>query len=112
MRVFSRSSRGRLTTRDLDRFPADTLFDRIGRALCQAECVPRKELYESWEMARRIRRLFRGGRIVDLGAGHGLLAQIMLLLDDSSPSAIAVDKQQPASSLHANRALVDVWPRL
>ena len=51
--------------------------------------VSRKELYESWEVARRARRLFRGGRIVDLGAGHGLLAHVMLILDDSSPSALA-----------------------
>ena len=82
--MFSPASRGRLTPRDLGRFPGHTLFDRIGRAVCAAGCLPRKELYESWEVARRVRRLLRGGRIVDLGAGHGLLAQIMLLLDDSS----------------------------
>ena len=49
-------------------------------------------------MARRVRRLFRGGRVIDLGAGHGLLAQVMLLLDDSSPNALVVDKTLPASS--------------
>ncbi len=79
--AFSPASRARLTDRDLDRFPGDTLFDRIARAVCRAGCLPRKELYEAWEMARRVRRLFRGGRVVDLGAGHGLLAQVMLLLD-------------------------------
>ena len=31
-----------------------------------------------------------GGRIVDLGAGHGLLAHALLLLDDSSPLAMVV----------------------
>jgi len=61
------SSRGRLTDRDLDRFPGGALFDRIARAACHAGCLPRKELYEAWEVARRVRRLFRGGRIVDLG---------------------------------------------
>src|SRR5690242_16478297 len=81
---FSRSSRGRLTTRDLARFPSETLLDRVGRAVCQAGCLPRKELYEAWETARRVRRLFRGGRIVDLAAGHGLLAQLMLILDRKS----------------------------
>ena len=86
--TFSRSSSGRLTSRDVGRFPAETLFDRIGRAVCQAGCLPRKELFEAWETARRVRRLFRGGRIVDLGAGHGLLAQLMLILDDTSPSAL------------------------
>ncbi len=63
-------------------------------------------------MARRVRRLFRGGRVVDLGAGHGLLAQVMLLLDDSSPTAIVVDKRLPPSSEKLHRALVQAWPRL
>ena len=93
--MFSPSSRGRLTDRDLNRFPDNTLFHRLARAVCHAGCLPRKELYEAWEMARRVRRLFRGGRIVDLAAGHGLLAQVMLLLDDSSPGALAVDKTLP-----------------
>ena len=102
--MFSPASRGRLTDRDLHRFPDDTLFDRVGRAVCHAGCLPRKELYEAWEMARRVRRLFRGGRIVDLASGHGLLAQIMLLLDDSSPGALAVEEEkaqpQPAPDPH------------
>ena len=110
--VFSPSSRGRLTDRDLDRFPGDTLFARLSRAVCHARCVPRKELYEAWEMARRVRRLFRGGRVVDLGAGHGLLAHVMLLLHDSSPNALAVDTQLPPSSAVLNSVLVDAWPRL
>ena len=63
-------------------------------------------------MARRVRRVFRGGRVVDLGAGHGLLAQIMLLLDNSSPSALVVDKTLPASSTRVHDALVHAWPRL
>jgi hypothetical protein len=110
--AFSPSSRARLTDRDLDRFPGDTLFHRLARAVCHAGCVPRKELYEAWEMARRVRRLFRGGRVVDLGAGHGLLAHAMLLLDDSSPSALAVDTALPPSSAKVHDALVRVWPRL
>jgi hypothetical protein len=110
--VFSPSSRGRLTDRDADRFPGDTLFHRIARAVCHAGCLPRKELFEAWEMARRVRRLFRGGRIVDLGAGHGLLAHVMLLLDDSSPGALVVDKTLPRSSAKLHEVLVQAWPRL
>src|SRR6185295_5677620 len=90
--TFSPSSRARLTERDLDRFPGPTLFHRLARAVCRGRCLPRKELYEAWEMARRVRRQFRGGRVIDLGAGHGLLAHVMLLLDDSSPGALVVDK--------------------
>jgi hypothetical protein len=110
--MFSPSSRGRLTLRDLGRFPDATLFHRLARAVCQAGCLPRKELYEAWEMARRVRRVFRGRRIIDLGAGHGLLAQVMLLLDDSSPHALVVDKTLPPSCAKVHEALVQVWPRL
>jgi hypothetical protein len=110
--TFSPSSRGRLTDRDLGRFPDKTLFHRVARAVCHAGSLPRKELYEAWEVARRVRRLFRGGRVVDLGGGHGLLAQIMLLLDDSSPSALVIDKALPASGATLHSVLVDAWPRL
>ena len=109
---FSHSSRGRLTDKDLGRFPGDTLFDRLARSVCHAGCLPRKELFEAWEVARRVRRLFRGGRVVDLGGGHGLLAQVMLVLDDSSPAALVVDKALPASSARVHEALVQAWPRL
>ena len=110
--AFSPGSRGRLTEYHLGRFPADTLFDRIGRAVCAAGCLPRKELYQAWEVARRARRLFRGGRVVDLGSGHGLLAQVMLLLDDSSSVAVAVDAALPPSAPAVHEALVQAWPRL
>ena len=110
--MFSRSARGRLTDKDLGRFPDDTLFHGVARAVCHAGCLPRKELYETWEMARRVRRRFRGGRIVDLGAGHGLLAQLMLLLDNSSPDAVVVDTALPASQAKVHEALVSAWPRL
>ena len=109
---FSPSSKARLTDRDLDRFAAETLFDRLARAVCHAGCLPRKELYEAWETARRVRRLFRGGRVVDLGGGHGLLAHVMILLDDTSPAALVVDKVSPPSAARVQAALVAVWPRL
>jgi Methyltransferase domain len=101
-----------LTDRDLDRFASETLFDRLARAVCHAGCLPRKELYEAWEMGRRVRRRLRGGRVVDFGGGHGLLAQVLLLLDDSSPSAIVVDKAPPLSSAAVHDALRLTWPRL
>jgi hypothetical protein len=110
--VFLPSSRGRLTDRDLGRFPDDTLFHRVARAVCHARCLPRKELYEAWEVGRRVRRRFRGGRVIELGGGHGLLAQIMILLDDSSPTALVVDTALPASSARLHQVLVEAWPRL
>ena len=110
--LFSPSSRGRLTEYDLGRFPDDTLFHRLARAVCHAGCLPRKELFEAWETARRVRRLFRGGRVVDVAGGHGLLAHVMLLLDDSSRDAVVVDTTLPPSSTRLHHALISAWPRL
>jgi hypothetical protein len=110
--VFNASSKDRLTAYDLGRFAGNTLFDRIGRAVCAAHCLPRKELYEAWEVARRARRRLRGGRIVDVGGGHGLLAQLMLLLDDSSHEAIVVEPAVPPSAARVHQALATEWPRL
>lgn len=110
--MFSAASKNRLTRHDLERFPGGRLFDRLARAVCEAGCLPRKELYEAWEVARRTRRLFRGGRVVDVGGGHGLLAHVMLLLDDSSPSAVVVDPAPPKSTAALHVALVEAWPRL
>ena len=110
--TFSHASTARLTAHDLGRFQGETLFDRLARAVCEAGCLPRKELYEAWEVARRTRRLFRGGRVVDLAAGHGLLAHAMLLLDDTSPSAIAVDPHLPPSVAKLHGVLCAQWPRL
>jgi hypothetical protein len=104
--------KGRLTTHDLARFPSESLFDRIGRVVCEAGCLPRKELHEAWEIARRVRRLFRGGRVMDLAGGHGLLAHIMLLLDNTSPYAVVVDTAIPPSAAKLQASLVAAWPRL
>jgi hypothetical protein len=109
---FSHASRERLTHHDLGRFPGETLFDRIARSVCRAACLPRRELYEAWEVARRARRRFRGGRVVDVAAGHALLAHLMLLLDDSSPAAVAVDRTWPPSQRTLHDTLTDAWPRL
>lgn len=109
---FSHSSRVKLTPRAIGHFPGDTLFARIGRTVCEADCLPRKELYESWELARRARRRFRGGRVVDLACGHGLVAHLMLLLDDTSATALAVDTRLPSSADKIAVAMTRAWPRL
>jgi SAM-dependent methyltransferase len=107
-----RSSKNRLTERLLPQFPGEGLFDRVARAVCRAGCLPRKELYEAWEVARRVRRRFRGGRVIDLACGHGLLAHLLLLLDDTSPTALGIDRRIPASAAQLAETLVDAWPRL
>jgi hypothetical protein len=80
--------------------------------VCEAECLPRKELYESWEVARRVRRRMRGGRVVDLACGHALVAWLLLLLDDTSERALAVDKRIPDSAAKVEAVMVRAWPRL
>ena len=105
-------SRARLTPRALPLFQGQTLFDRVGRVVCRADCLPRKELFESWEIARRARRRFRGGRVVDMACGHALVAHLMLLLDDTSGSSLAVDRSIPKSAAKLGVAFVDEWPRL
>jgi hypothetical protein len=101
-----------LTAHDLPRFPNDTLFDHIGRVVCGVGLLPRKELYEAWEVARRVRRWCRGRRVIDAAGGHGLLAHVMLLLDDSSSEALVVDPAPPPSGAVLHRALIAEWPRL
>jgi hypothetical protein len=110
--AFDPSSRVRLKPTTLHHFPTDSLFDRIGRALCEASCLPRKELFESWEIARRTRRRFRGGRVVDLACGHGLVGHLMLLLDDTSTVALCVDRRLPPSAGRVAEVMTRTWPRL
>src|SRR6187549_64256 len=105
-------SRAKLNTTHVHLFQGDTLFDKVARAVCEAECLPRKELYEAWEVARRVRRWHRGGRVVDVAGGHGLLAHAMLLLDDSSPEALVIDPQIPRSATALHDAIIAGWPRL
>ena len=110
--TIDRSAKNRLTEKEAFLFPGDTLFEKIARAVCKAGTLPRKELFEAWETARRIRRKFRGGRIVDLACGHGLAAHIMMLLDNTSPEAIAVDYEIPQNAHILSKAITDEWPRL
>lgn len=107
-----KSTKSRLTEKQQDHFPGDTLFEKIARAVCLAGVLPGKELFEAWEMARRVRRVFRGGRVLDLAGGHGLLAHIMLILDDSSPEGLVVDSRIPPSARRLSESILAAWPRL
>ncbi len=107
-----KSSRNQLNRFTAKLIKGESLFARLGRAVCEAECLPRKELFESWETARRIRRKMRGGPILELAAGHGLLSAILILLDDTSPKATCVDIQKPQSHDKLIATLSHRWPRL
>lgn len=109
---FDPRSRALLSRHDLARFPGDTLFERIGRAVCEAECLPRKELFESWAVARRVQRRITSGRVLDLAAGHGLIASLLLLIDPSRDAALALDERLPRSAERVRDALSEHFPRL
>jgi hypothetical protein len=88
------------TTRQED----DYLFNEFASAICHANVIPRKEVFETWSAALHIHHSFFGDnapsimmtnnndddwnvvvpirRVVDVAAGHGLLAWALLLLDD------------------------------
>jgi len=50
--------------------------------------------------------------VIDLACGHGLVAHLMVLLDDTSPSALAIDTRIPDSAALLAAELVRTWPRL
>ncbi len=106
------SSRSRLTPRTAARFTGDTLFDRVARALCSAGRLPRKELYEAWHVARAVHRRLTGGRIVDLCAGHGLLGQLLLVMDRTASHALCVDRETPPSAAPVAEAMLAAFPAL
>lgn len=108
----NRASRNRLNERMLAHFSGSTLFDAIARAVCKAGCLPRKELYEAWEVARRLHRRFRGGRVVDLACGHGLVGQILLLMDPALSEVLAVDRRIPPSAQRLAFEMEAAWPSL
>ena len=105
-------SRNKLRASHARLYPGSGMLDRLGRAICTAECLPRKELHEAWEMATRVRQCFTGGRVVDLCCGYGLLGQVMLLLDDSLTAAIAVDVKVPPNHGRIHRAIAGEFPHL
>jgi hypothetical protein len=107
-----RHSRNRLNRFSLRFFPGDTLFERIVRAICNAECLPRKEFFETWEVARRLRRRFRDRPLVELAAGHGLLSMLLLLLENGIPAATCVDIRKPLAHDRLMESFCADWPRL
>lgn len=93
-------------------YPGDSAFARIARVVCRAGCLPRKELYESWELAKRVRRHLRGQRIVDLACGHGLLGWMLAVISPHVPEVLAVDRRLPPSAERLRIEMEREWPLL
>lgn len=108
-------SRNKLSPSHARHYPGDGLLDVLGRAICAVDCLPRKELHEAWEMATRVRAWLASpmGRVVDLCAGYGLLAQVLLLLDtDVRSTALAVDIRLPKNHVLVHAAVTARFPGL
>ncbi len=103
-------SKNRLVSGSARHFPESTLFGRFARAVCAAGCLPRKELFEAWEVAVRVHRRLSGRRVVDLACGHGALAWAMLLLDPSCPGALGIDLHLPPSAHRMAAVVGGRWP--
>jgi len=110
--ALKRSSKTRLSARTIDAFPSDNLFDTLGRAVSRAACLPRKEFFEAWEVAKRVKRRLKAPRVVELAGGHGLLSFMLLLLDREIEEAVCVDRRRPPSFDRLQAALGEQWPRL
>lgn len=106
------SSRDRLVPVHAQFFDGETLFDRIGKALCDAASLPRKEFHESWEVARRVHRRLKGRRPVDLCAGHGLTGLLVSIMDKDAPAPVLCDRSKPDSHAEMFEALSTRWPKL
>ena len=105
-------SRNKLTPWHAQHYQGETLLDHLGRTLCGVGCLPRKELHEAWEMATRIHEVFRGGRVVDLACGYGLLGQFLILLDDDIVESVGVDIKLPGNQPRLHQALAVAFPVL
>lgn len=136
-RAFRMASRSRLTPMDARRFPGDDAFSTIARAVCDADALPRKELFETWHAAIAItdalgptsldadattttktttstgpaatkRRRHR--RVMDLAGGHGFLAMCLLILNPRLSSAVVVDRRKPDSHERLVSSLAKAFP--
>ena len=127
---FRRASRSRLSPADARRFPGDDTFAAVARAVCSADVLPRKELFETWEAAlviteafgERLRGVFPQDlsssaattetRVADLAGGHGFLALALLVLNPALRSAVVVDRRKPESHERLVSSLAKAFPKL
>lgn len=88
------------------------LFIRFARVVCMADCVVRKELFETWAMALHVHDHFPDAlRFADMASGHGLLSWALLLLNENR-TAICVDVRMPKSAEKLRDAFCAEWPQL
>ncbi|GAB5359384.1 hypothetical protein AAMO2058_000539300 [Amorphochlora amoebiformis] len=107
-------SHSKLSEKDAAMFQGDSVFAELGKTVCAAGCIPRKEFYESWEVAHRVHAQFEEyRRFVDLAAGHGLLSYMLLMLDPhGNRTALCIDTVMPPSAVKLHTTFVQRHPNL
>lgn len=110
-------SRNRMTSHALELFPDPTLEHAFARAICSASVLPRKEWFETIAVVRRIQRkdaLLDDAveRIVDVGAGHGLLGLFLGLVDKHKRPVLLVEPNPPQSRAKLLAAIGREFPAL
>ena len=101
-----------LQPRHVEEFNGNTLFDQFARAVCESNCVPRKELFETWATALHVHDFFpEDWRFADLACGHGLLSWALLLLN-MERTAICIDRRMPKSADKIRNVMIQKWPNL
>ena len=94
--MFSRSARGRLTDKDLGRFPGDTLFHGVARGRCATlVACPARSCTRPGKWRDGCAGAFGVVGLSTLGQGTACWLSLMLLLDNSSPDAVVVDTVCP-----------------
>ena len=91
-------------------FLADTLQDKVVRALVAENIIKLKEILESFEFFARIRKEIRSEVVVDLCCGHGLVGVLFALFERSVKRVILVDKVEPKSRQRMLDCLAKVAP--
>ena len=109
-------------------------FREFAHAVCDAGCIPRKELFEAWAMACYVHHHFSTAtRFADLASGHGLLGWALLVLnltknqEQNVPqnkngicannllrvedrSVVCIDIKMPSSVEKVSEAMLARWP--
>lgn len=91
-------------------FAGDRLEDRLVRALADRRVLTVKEVAESFELWKRVRRRVRRPVMVDLCCGHGLTGVLFAVFERSVERVILVDHRQPASVQAVLEAAAEVAP--
>jgi hypothetical protein len=103
-------SRMRVDARVAAVFDGSSVEHRLLRALADRRAVSLKELLESVEFWRRVRRRLRAPHLADLCCGHGLTGLVFALMERSVQRVTLLDSSRPQAHDAVRDAVVSVGP--